>query len=118
LGFARSFLETGKTLPLGNRTIMAVQGLLVGGAFLGFVDHVWSSRFISIITLVVASTILTNASILVARGNRPARIFVAAWLALILGSVMAPLRNAGLLPITNVALAIQLGAFFQVFLLA
>ena len=97
--FTRSFLETRASLLSFDRPLACFQwscAVLVPVAlFLPYGDAI---RILVLFSLFTVGAILATGAVGLARGNRAARIFLAAWAGLILGNGLLSLKTFGILP--------------------
>lgn len=119
--FARHFLELRQRWPLGDRISLAL--IAVAGALALSVLAVSDGGFVraaSSAMLLVTVSWLTIASVVVLRnGYAPARMFLAAWTLLLLGTAMFAAMSFGLLPRVFITeYGIQIGSTTEMLLLS
>lgn len=118
--FTRSYLDTARFSPRWNRLLgvgTAVGWLVVLAALL--IPLQQALYMMSLFGILIAFLLMLCGISCVLRRVPGARIFVVAWLLLLLGTTMLALRNLGLLP-SNVATlyGIQLGSALEMLLLS
>lgn len=118
--FARSFLNTHKfsTRFNGYFKIMAALGCL--GLMLAIIIPYQKAIIINMLYLLILFISLVWAGIVMAyRGYKPARFFLIAWVAFILGAVLTILRGLGVLPSNFITLySVQIGSALEVVLIS
>jgi adenylate cyclase len=117
--FARSFLQTKLWAPVMHRFLGALT--LIGAAntlcTLLF-PYVIMTQVSNAFPLVSASVLFLNAFMVLRRGYRAARFYLAAWVLLLPGGIVFALFNVGLIPITLYTMnALSLGATTEVVIL-
>jgi len=120
LQFARHFLELERLVPLGNRLAIA---LMFAMSLLAMATPVLDYRFavLTATASVFPAVMVVLASALTAarRGYRPARWFLLAWSALLLGTLVYAMVSFGLMPKNFVTeYGIQIGSALEMVLLS
>ncbi|MBE7439699.1 MAG: response regulator [Spirochaetales bacterium] len=118
LSLARSFLGLAQYLPRVDFALRLVQYGLLIFSVPGSLFYKTGSVGVSLGGFLLPLVLLPISVHLLRQGSRPARFFLAAWMAIFAASLIAPLRNAGILPSTWDAGAVAIGTFFQMFLLS
>jgi len=114
--FARSFLETARTVPRVDRVLKTIVALTALGACLAlFVTGTAVDRF-AVYGALAALAVVTAAALLVLRkGERSAKIYFLGWVFLLVGAGVDLLRGVALLPDVELTrYALNLGATLQV----
>jgi PAS domain S-box-containing protein len=110
--FSRSFLNTATNFPLINRIFIALMGitfLTLPAQFL--LSYPVSIQIQLVLSLLVISMVLFTGTISLIRRYRPARFFMIAWSAMLLGGMIYAFKVAGILPSNFfVNYALQLGS--------
>ena len=117
-GFARSFLKTRKKAPIAHRIFFVAQILFAVAAIPSALFPAIGTPFLSGAMLVVPLVMFPPALKLTLQGFRPAGFFLGAWTAVVLAGLLAPLRNAGLISITWLTQAVEVGVFAQMIILS
>lgn len=117
--FARSFLRLPENNPVLDRLArggIVLGGLAVAGAFV--LDYSLSTRLSVMLALPSSAVLLVIGPIEWARGNRAAKFYTLAWVALTLGGLLLALNKLGILP-TNVVTeyGVQIGSAAEAILL-
>lgn len=98
--FTRSFLNTGEILRLGDRTLCALQVMVIGALglwpLIGYQNAISAQVFLA---LLIITVIFVNAVMAVLKGSRPARFFFLAWFSLLLGGAFSGLSTYGIVPV-------------------
>lgn len=118
--FSRQLLELARHAPLVNRifiihTLLALVGTLTGL----FVDYQLLVRPFILISMVGAILQLSSGIMMLHRGHRAARFFVAAWGALLVMVVIYDLSKLSIIPSNNITESLlKIGEFLEVMLLS
>jgi signal transduction histidine kinase len=99
--FTRRFLETPRIAPWPDRMLQGVEGVagaLAVCAATGWLAYRSTARLNTALGLTMAILVVTVAFRAMLAGDRIARIFLLAWMALLAGLVVFPLRNVGVAP--------------------
>lgn len=118
--FARAFLSTARRAPRLDRCL-CVWACLAALATLATlaIEVQRALQLMSIVGLITTVVLLVSGLICVARRVPGARIFVLAWLALLIGGTLLALRNFGLIPSNFVTVnAMQIGSAMEMLLLS
>ena len=119
LQFTRSFLELGRHAPRADRMLlgaMVAAGLPLLGAFV--LPYRTVIQYQTVLALMLAPTILVCA-VLCLRAYAPARHFLVAWSALLLGVVVYAAVSLGLLPkVPLTEYSLQIGSATEMILLS
>lgn len=120
LQFSRTFLQFRRHIRPIHFVSLGLQGLLVVSMVLTmFVHYAVAIRVATALVLVVSGVILISGIIVFVKGYKPARFFMLAWTALLLGAVLAALKALGILPgIFVTEYGIQIGSAMEVVLLS
>ncbi len=117
--FTRSFLNTEKNIPLGDKILRAYIYLGVAGAALSFfMPYSVSIKFASLLTMGVLVHIVCGL-ICAFKGYRPARYYAVAWTVSLGGMAIYALKSFGVLPNNFVTIwGIQIGSAWEVIILS
>ena len=86
--FCRVFLDTKLNAPLANKLIIAVQGVAVVLFFLGLTGYIWWGTWVVHLLALLGPVVAILAGFqALAKGFRPARFYLAAWIVLLLGGM-------------------------------
>ncbi|WP_166258018.1 EAL domain-containing protein [Marinobacter salicampi] len=97
--FTREYLELRGYHPVWNRAFLGLIGLTGFGALSAvFMPYELSTRFCVLMAVVVALANISVGIVLWQKGNKNARLFTIAWLALLGGSLLTLLNKLGFLP--------------------
>jgi len=118
LSLSRSYLDTARHLPRTDTGLRLVQYLFLILSIPGSLFYEAGSMAVSLGGFLLPLILFPIAIHLIRKGSRPARFFLAAWIAIFAASLIAPLRNAGIVPSTWDSGAVAIGTFFQMFLLS
>jgi len=118
--FARAFLDTARRTPRLDRYLCVWAGLAALATLATMIIEVQRAlQLMSIVGLITTVVLLVSGLICVVRRVPGARIFVLAWLALLIGGTLLALRNFGLIPSNFVTLnAMQIGSAMEMLLLS
>lgn len=118
--FARSFLDTAKWMPRGDRWLRLATILLAGCALATLLLPVQQAlQLMSISGLCMCLCTLITGFICVRRGAPGAALFLLAWLTLLLGASLLALRNFALIPSNAFTMhAMQIGSALEMILLS
>ena len=118
--FAQAFLCTARRMPRLDRYLRVWAGLAALATLATLLIEVQLAlQLMSIVGLVSAVVLLLTGVICVARRVPGARIFVLAWLALLIGGSLLALRNFALIPSSFITInAMQIGSAMEMLLLS
>lgn len=118
--FARAFLDTARRTPRLDRYLRVWACLAALATLVTLVIDVQRAlQLMSGVGLITTVLLLVGGLICVARRVPGARIFVLAWLALLIGGTLLALRNFGLIPSNFVTVnAMQIGSAMEMLLLS
>ncbi len=118
--FTKVFLNTKDNAPKLNKGLNFLMGIFVVSMLLVFVKKYDASFGIMQINTMIGSLYVLYISITLSRrGYRPAKFFLLAWTALLLGATVFVLKDFGIFPYTNLtASTLQLGSALEVVLLS
>jgi serine phosphatase RsbU (regulator of sigma subunit) len=118
--FTAMFLDTRRTLPLADRILRAYIALCGAAVAMSlFAPYAPSIRVVAAIGILTSLISETIGIIAFRKGYRPARFFVLAWTAMILGTILYTLHNFGLLPANAFVVNVQrIGSAIEVTLLS
>jgi adenylate cyclase len=118
--FSRRFLMTRDNVPVLDRMIIGVLALFLGSFILSFTGpYSIAVQLLSAATIVGSILLLVIAVKCFLGGYRAARLYMLSWLFILIGLIILPVKNFGLLPhnlLTNYS--IQIGSAFEVILMA
>jgi len=118
--FSKSFLNLKNFLPVFNYLLITIMGFSCGIILLSLLgSYIWSIKLAMVLMVLAAVTIMVSAVLCLKKGYRPARFFLTAWVAFLLGMILIALKTLGLLPsafVTNYG--IQIGSALEVTLLS
>jgi diguanylate cyclase (GGDEF)-like protein len=118
--FARTFLDLRQNWPLGDvlsRSFIALYSLIGLASF--FVDYRWSVLPTTALVFPGVSLVLVQAVYMLRKGYQPARLFLIAWSAMLLGSAIYATVSLGWLPKVFVTeFGIQIGSALEMILLS
>jgi diguanylate cyclase (GGDEF)-like protein len=118
--FTRSFLDTARRIPALDPvlSLCAWVAMLVTLAIL-FIAVQPALQLMSIVGLATTLVLFTTGIVCVIKGIPGARIFVIAWLMLLVGGMLMALRNFGLIPSNFITInAMQIGSAVEMLLLS
>jgi diguanylate cyclase (GGDEF)-like protein len=118
--FAQAFLDTARRAPRLDRCLCVWAGLAALATLATLAIEVQRAlQLMSIVGLITTVLLLVSGLVCVARRVPGARIFVLAWLALLIGGSLLALRNFGLIPSNFVTVnAMQIGSAMEMLLLS
>lgn len=118
--FARVFLRLAEFAPRLQRVVYAVIALhIVAFASQWFVPIHAMHRALNLIAVVVIAVMVASGIVAARKRFRPARFFLAAWTAFLLGGLTFVLSNLGIIPKTPfIQHGIQLGSAIEMLLLS
>ncbi|WP_233356566.1 diguanylate cyclase [Pseudomonas mangrovi] len=118
--FARSFLDTAKWMPRGDRWLRLATILLSGCALATLLLPVQQAlQLMSISGLCMCVCTLITGFVCVRKGAPGAALFLLAWLTLLLGASLLALRNFALIPSNAFTMhAMQIGSALEMILLS
>lgn len=118
--FSRQFLELARHAPLLNRIFIVHTLLALAGTLAGlFVDYQLLVRPSILLSMLGAILVLGSGIMMLHRGHRAARFFVAAWGALLVMVVIYDLSKLGIIPSNNITESLlKTGEFLEVLLLS
>lgn len=118
--FVPSFLSLKEQNSNVSRLFRGYSALiLVSLPMLPLLSYQWLVPFYSGLNILLTSSALLAGIYFWAKGNRSARLFTIAWLAFIIGLILANARSFGLIPTNDFTLfAYQIGSFIEVVLLS
>ena len=117
--FCSSFLELAQDNPKLKRLFDVIGSCGIAAALLAFVlPYRPMSKLLVAATMLTVLLAIFAASLRLRQGYRPARIFLLAWSAFMLGAILLSLRTAGILPTNFITeYSIQIGSALEVVLL-
>jgi len=117
--FTRAFLDTPRELPKLNRLLVWLAWAFAAGALLTLADYSLGARVLSVIGVVFSGLAVWVGLISWRRGNPSARIFLLAWVLLLISAAAMGLRTLDLIP-TNIftLYGMQLGSALEMLLLS
>lgn len=118
--FAQAFLDTARRLPRLNRMLSAWAWIAMIATFSTLVTPVQLALQLMSLTGLITTLVLFFAGIVCMAKRVPgARIFVLAWLMLLIGGMLLALRNFGLMPSNFLTInAMQIGSAMEMLLLS
>lgn len=97
--FVKAFLDTKHATPMLHHLLSAVQAFAIGVVVFGLLGMNGTAHAMAMVTGIgIAGVGLAAGIARLAQGYRPARYFLMAWSALLLGVMTLPLKEFGLLP--------------------
>lgn len=119
-GFSRAFLQTGSNAPWADRLLLGVQASALVLAGLVVADQIFWGTWLAHITVVLGPAAAIAAGLRAwARGFRPARFYLMAWMILLLGGMAWGAWSMGLaLPFPPPPASLTLGAALECVLLS
>ncbi|MDX1572373.1 MAG: diguanylate cyclase, partial [Xanthomonadales bacterium] len=120
LEFSRSFLNVRRHAPLQNKAVWGLQAaVLVCFAYGLFATYAETIVPLAALTIAVTALIMVMGTTSFLAGYRPARYFMLAWSALLVGVMIYMLKTFGLLPHNPFTQnAFQIGSLLEMVLLA
>lgn len=118
--FTRSFLDVQAGSPRLDNVFRWMLHAVVAVFFLGMLlPRHWAYVLGTVLPIFFAFTMLGAGIMRLRQGYRPARLFVLGWGFFLLGSVLLPLANLGLIPANTLTLSSpQIGTLWQVVVLS
>lgn len=118
--FAKVFLNTKLNTPRLNKGLNFLMGIFLVCMLLVFFKMYNASFGIMQLNTMVGSLYVLYISVVISRlGYRPAKFFLLAWTALLVGATIFVLKDFGVLPYTNLtASTLELGSALEVVLLS
>jgi signal transduction histidine kinase len=118
--FLRSYLSLSETMPRLDRWVRFSVWLSAALCVFGLVGpYAWSIRVLVLVDTTLTAVMVGSAAVLVARGYRPAKLYLLAWGFFLFGVLLYFFKTLGILPnhfITTWSL--QIGASLEVILLS
>lgn len=118
--FSRQFLELARHAPILNRIFIAYALTALSGTLLGFVvDYQLLVKPSLLLSMAGAILVLASGILMLHRGHRAARYFVAAWGSLLVMVVIYDLSKLGIIPSNDFTESLlKIGEFLEVLLLS
>lgn len=118
LVFSRQFLTLSAVHKLLDRWVLVLAGVCgIGVLSAAFLPYDTASMIGNATTPVIGLTMLASAGLASYKGVRQSRIFLSAWLAVVLGAFLEAVSKFGLLPFTTAGrFGIQIGTLVEVVL--
>ncbi|MBP7735698.1 MAG: PAS domain S-box protein [Spirochaetes bacterium] len=97
--FTRSFLETRLHMPRFDRLmLLAFLSIMATFLFMPFIEYRTAAPVVTFNTGVLLVLYLVSGAYLLAKGSRPARFYMTAWLCMLLGAFVRVLNSFGVIP--------------------
>jgi len=117
--FTRAFLDTGRELPRLNRLLVWLGWAFAGGALLSLLSYRHGAQFLSATGVVFAGMAVWVGLVSLRRGNPSARLFLFAWILLLIGAGAMGLRTLNAIPTNALTLyGLQIGSALEMLLLS
>ncbi|HRE18423.1 MAG TPA: diguanylate cyclase, partial [Rhodocyclaceae bacterium] len=117
--FTRAFLDTPRQLPHLNRLLVWLGFAFGFGALLSMVDYSLGAQFTSAVGVLFTALAVSVGLLSWRRGNPSARLFLLAWLILLIGAFAMALRTLNLVPTNAFTLyGMQFGSALEMLLLS
>lgn len=118
--FCRSFLQTRTTFPKMNLILLYYAMITATLAIVAlFIPLSISLRIASIVVLISAILSITTGIIVLSRGFIIARFYLLAWTFLLIGAILAAIRNFGIIPHNEfTTYSLQIGSALEILLLS
>lgn len=117
--FTRAFLNTDQQLPRLNLVLRLHGYFFIGGAGLSLLSYRYGAQLLSATGVLFACMAVWVGLVSWRRGNPSARIFLIAWLLLLIGAAAMGLRTLDLVPTNTATLyGLQIGSALEMLLLS
>jgi len=118
--FSKHFLQSTANIPLIEKPFNFLAYIYATIAFLStFISVSYSSQALSVVAFMLVLLAITAGTLLTVQGHRHARIYLLAWISVLLGTALLSARNFGLLPNNILTLhSLMFGSALEMILLS